>query len=161
MRNKKAISPLIATVLLIGFTVALAAVVMTWGGKWIREVTGTTEERSEEQIMCITDVNVEIQEDGTCYSGSTIKMRIENKASKDIQKFIVRVYDKDKNVGTLEIKETGDPVLVAFGVKTFSETKPSGLNVPDKVEIIPTVLGAENKEITCVASLDDLTLSEC
>ena len=28
--NKKGISPLIATVLLIGFTVALAAVVITW-----------------------------------------------------------------------------------------------------------------------------------
>ena len=31
MMNKKGISPLIATVLLIGFAVALAAVVMTWG----------------------------------------------------------------------------------------------------------------------------------
>ena len=33
--DKRGISPLIATVLIIGFTVALAAVIITWGGRFI------------------------------------------------------------------------------------------------------------------------------
>lgn len=45
--NKKAVSPLIATVLIIGFTVALSAIVMTWGGVFMREEV----EESEEDIV--------------------------------------------------------------------------------------------------------------
>ena len=43
--NKKAVSPLIATVLIIGFTVALAAIVMTWAGGFMRQTIGETEAR--------------------------------------------------------------------------------------------------------------------
>jgi len=49
MKNKKGVSPL--TVLLIGFTFALAAVIMTWGNGFIREeYTITTQECTNETI---------------------------------------------------------------------------------------------------------------
>jgi len=36
--NKKGISPLIATVLIIGFTVALAAIIITWGSGFVNKL---------------------------------------------------------------------------------------------------------------------------
>ena len=36
--NKKGISPLIATVLILGFTVALAAIIMTWGTDFTKKI---------------------------------------------------------------------------------------------------------------------------
>jgi len=41
--NKKGISPLVATVLIIGFTVALAAVIMVWGQDFITGMVERTE----------------------------------------------------------------------------------------------------------------------
>ena len=44
--NKKGITPLIATVLLIGFTVALAGIVITWGGGFVERIQSGTDERT-------------------------------------------------------------------------------------------------------------------
>ena len=35
--SKRGISPLIATVLIVGFTIALAAMIITWGGNFCKE----------------------------------------------------------------------------------------------------------------------------
>lgn len=51
--EKKGISPLIATVLLIGFTIVLAAVVMRWGGEFVRETTEETACETEIASACI------------------------------------------------------------------------------------------------------------
>ena len=59
--DKKGISPLIATVLLIGFTVALAGVVITWGGGFIKNITSSTEERTESTLACAGDLNFDIK----------------------------------------------------------------------------------------------------
>lgn len=52
MRNKKGISPLIATVLLIGFTIVLAALVMRWGGTLFKTTTQTTGCESLGRLQC-------------------------------------------------------------------------------------------------------------
>jgi len=46
--NKKGISPLVTTVLIIAFTVALACIVMTWGGSFMRQ---QKEEINEELLF--------------------------------------------------------------------------------------------------------------
>ena len=51
--EKKGISPLIATVLILGFTVALAAVIMTWGS-----VPETGVRGSESRISLPTDLSI-------------------------------------------------------------------------------------------------------
>ncbi|MBS3107878.1 hypothetical protein J4468_03075 [Candidatus Woesearchaeota archaeon] len=52
MINKKGISPLIATVLIIGFTVALAAVIMVWGSDFIKSTTDDVDRTTKVQIAC-------------------------------------------------------------------------------------------------------------
>ena len=58
--DKKGISPLIATVLLIGFTIVLAAVVIRWGGDFITDTTDTTACESDLAQACATQVQFSI-----------------------------------------------------------------------------------------------------
>jgi len=55
--NKKAVSPLIATVLLIAFAVALGAVVMNWGRSYVETTAEYAERGSDIQILCSRDIN--------------------------------------------------------------------------------------------------------
>ena len=59
-KHKKGISPLIATVLLLGFTVALAAVIMTWGLDYIKSTTEKTGETTDKALMCTNELGFEI-----------------------------------------------------------------------------------------------------
>ena len=57
MMYKKAVSPLIATVLLIAFAVALGAIVMNWGESFVRTTQDTASEASEGKIECTMAVD--------------------------------------------------------------------------------------------------------
>jgi len=137
--NKKGISPLIATVLLIGFTVALAAVIMTWGGGFVRDMTRSTEQSTQSALKC-TQLDFKIQK------ASCTGLTIENKGSVDIKSFVFRVYDTSGTV-TTPIPTTNYYLAIQM-VKTYSFTIPSG---SQKVETIASVAGDSNESIPCSA----------
>ena len=56
MKNKKAISPLIATVLIIGFTITIAAILMIWGGNLVKERAEKISARTETQTSSTTNI---------------------------------------------------------------------------------------------------------
>lgn len=59
--RKKGISPLIATVLLIGFTIVIAALVIKWGGDLVRSQAKTTTCTSQAQLKCVSpDVEIDL-----------------------------------------------------------------------------------------------------
>ena len=51
--NEKGVSTLIETVLIIGFTIVLAAVVMTWGGSFVRTLTEKQSASTQTATECI------------------------------------------------------------------------------------------------------------
>ncbi len=57
--NKKGVSPLIATVLLIAFAVALGAVVMNWGRAYVEDTANFAQQKSDTEIKCITDAKLD------------------------------------------------------------------------------------------------------
>ena len=59
MKGKKGISPLIATVLIIGFTIVLAALVITWGTGLFKRTVAETETVSKFNLLCTTGVDYE------------------------------------------------------------------------------------------------------
>tara|TARA_Y100000310_G_scaffold329780_1_gene400257 strand:- start:3102 stop:3548 length:447 start_codon:yes stop_codon:yes gene_type:complete len=68
--DKKAIAPIVATLLLIGFAVAVGVVVMNFGQAQV-EVAAT----------CAVDVNLAFADDGgkkLCYDGSNIQVTLQN-----------------------------------------------------------------------------------
>ena len=91
--GKKGVSPLIATVLLIAFAVALGAVIMNWGRSFVQERTTDVEETTKTETSCSLDVQLKVTEiSGTpqvCYGGSGsngyIEFTIENQGKKAIE----------------------------------------------------------------------------
>ena len=100
--GKKAVSPLIATVLLIAFAVALGAVVMNWGRGYVEDTANIARERSDTEVTCTADVTLAFVEIDNvaqiCYNvttgvpaNNTMFMIMENKKQKNIEKVQVRL----------------------------------------------------------------------
>ncbi|MBU0980505.1 MAG: hypothetical protein KJ709_06880 [Nanoarchaeota archaeon] len=88
MSNKRGVSPLIATVLLIAFAVALGAVVMNWGKTYVEEQAEDVQERSDQQIVCTTDVDMKWWKRGStkkvCYGPGYVFFMVENSGTRDL-----------------------------------------------------------------------------
>ncbi|MFH1182626.1 MAG: archaellin/type IV pilin N-terminal domain-containing protein [Candidatus Woesearchaeota archaeon] len=74
LKQKKGVSPLIATVLLIAFAVALGAVVMNWGKSFAIGTMDKVQDKSDQDTTCSGDVSLNVVKlaDGTlqmCYGG--------------------------------------------------------------------------------------------
>lgn len=127
--RKKAISPLIATVLLIGFVVALVALVMTWGKHYIEEKAAKEGAISQEQLSCATDVEVTVND--AYQQGNLVFVTIENLRSNTVDGFIYQV--KNGEVESVEVKKSLGPLEI----KTISAE--TTLGSATQVKVIPTL----------------------
>ena len=96
MKSKKGISPLIATVLIIGFTIVLAALVIQWGGSLFKNIQEETGETSELNIACtelLTGLEV-TPTPGILNNRKYIDLVVDNTKNKEIAGFIFRVYNE-------------------------------------------------------------------
>ncbi len=158
---KKGISPLIATVLIIGFTVALAAVILTWGTSFTKQIAKGTEETTETQLACAQDVQFDVKSacaddaDGDGVADG-VKFIVENNGNRDIVNFSVRLKITDTNVVSGSV---GSAQIARFGLKTFVAT---AADIPDlagqegsitEVTLLP-VIKIAGKEVTCAQSVD-------
>lgn len=143
MRGKKGISPLIATVLLIGLSVALAAVVITWGLEFVKSSTGEVDKKTEEALKCATQLDFAIT-GAVCEQGV---VTVQNNGNIDIMNLTFRLYTGgDVNPFT----EAGIPFL---GVKQYT----MDLTGVSKIEAVATVHGASGKAILCKDAIESYT----
>ena len=129
--SKKGISPLIATVLLIGFTIALIALVMLWANKFI------TEKAMKEDIMAQTRIRCQsLSFDVTFFSqtGTNLVARIKNTGSQNIDGFIwqaksdnqvqpVELLDIIKKADTRQVDATIDVADTVTSVNIIPRLK--------------------------------------
>ncbi len=137
--NKRGISPLIATVLLIGFTVALAAMVMTWGSGFIKKTTESTEAGAQTALKCASELAFEISGVSCNADKSIASVKVDNRGSLDIKALKFRLVSDAQTVVDDKVE-----LLEAFGAKTYSGFKPNP-NV-NTVEALATVSGGEGKD---------------
>jgi len=149
--DKRGISPLIATVLIIGFTVALAAVIMTWGQSFSRGIQEQTEETSTQQITCAQDVMFDIKNVCETTTDGTYKITIANNGNKKIDSFRVRYYESADDVIPQDVTFGGDGID-SFGIES-DNTVASGQSDVVKIEVMP-VITIESKQVTCSSTLD-------
>ena len=142
-KNKRGVSPLVATVLLIAFAVALGAVVMNWGKQQV-------DTHMEELEIC-KDVSINWYSlDGKeqiCYTESKLKFTVENGVVADVNdlKLIIvgaeDIYIKEKTrigLRKTDLKKTEiNYDLAKYGV-------------PQEVRLIPLLL-IDEKEVICPA----------
>lgn len=120
---KKGISPLIATVLLIGFVVAIGAIVMLWGKGFVTERAEKSGELSKAQLDC-TQVNLKFL---NLVSG---RVTFENRGTVDINAFKVKYYGVSADVKDFE--------------DIYAEVPPLGrIEIPGKgansIDVIPSI----------------------
>src|SRR3989344_4267586 len=105
--SKKAVSPLIATVLLMAFAVALGAIVMTWGKEYVEATTEDVSASTLSMRTCSLDVSLDIMRIGSqttlCYRNAygqkAVEFIINNRGSR-IDDLQVSLIGKDNVVFT-------------------------------------------------------------
>ncbi len=135
-RNKKGISPLIATVLIIGFTIVIAALVITWGTNLFKKTQQQTGELSDVNLACTEvlgsmDINANVDPNAP----GTLTLTVDNGANREVGGFTLRVYNADQtSAETIDSSDAtkvtspdGTDVLAASGLKTFTVTYDSSL----------------------------------
>jgi len=149
--RKKAISPLIATVLLIGFTIVLAALIIQWGGGLFRQTTEETGVTAKAQMLCSTGIKFEITSATATVTGAEAKIKITNNADQPIAGIFVRFNLEGGDVVTEQTKDSATDVISVFGSKEYTLTVPAA--TPSKkvitIDIIPKVTSEGGKVVTC------------
>jgi flagellin-like protein len=164
MLNKRAVSPLIATVLLVMIVVSIGAAVMV-------VIQGLNEEQlqniqtQEDLLSCSTDVSVKIWEVSNkprvcleVVQGSYINITVlmENTGQKDIESFKVLGFGDDGyDTSTWNSYTLAKNAISKFEFK-ISRVGNTSRGVVDKIVIAPQITGTET--VTC--ELAELTFDE-
>ncbi|MBI2110264.1 LamG domain-containing protein [Candidatus Woesearchaeota archaeon] len=154
---KKAISPLIATILIVGFTIVLAALVMRWTGTFFTTTTTETSEASEAAITCVSDIQFSVQD--SCIEGNKIKLLIKNEGQ-DIQSFIVQVAGTEtQTTETL----TGLSVYASdYFLANYTSIPFASLpNEIERVRIFPKILVNGEEQVCKEISYTPFNLHTC
>ena len=146
IKNNRGITPLIATVLLIGFTVALAAIIMTWGTEFIKGTTSDVDKERDTALLCTSQLDFQVQVD--CVNG---KVAIDNRGAVDITALKLRLHKPD---GTVTVEDK--PGISAFGKTPFDVANLHELN---KVDAIATVKTKDNSEVVCSSAIKEATVN--
>ncbi|MDP4012170.1 MAG: hypothetical protein Q8R00_01005 [Candidatus Nanoarchaeia archaeon] len=151
--TKKGVSPLIATVLIIGFTVALAAMVMTWGSGFIKKTTEETEKSTAIALKCASELAFEISE-VTCDSSQNIQsVKVDNRGTIDIKALKFRIVSAEQTTVDDKVE-----LLEAFGARKYTSFKPN--SNPTSVEAIATIsVGAGKEDVICGQVVEKFTVS--
>ena len=148
IKSKKGISPLIATVLILGFTVALAAVIMIWGTKFTKDIQENTGETATANIACAQDLVMNIQ--SVCEDKDIeghFKITIANNGNADIDTIKGRFYS-GSNIGTKDISDDFLPIY-SLGAKIVEVSTISNVV---KIELIPSI-NVNGKNVSCSSNM--------
>ncbi len=118
LSSRKAITPLVATTLLVAFSVGLGALVMSWGEEYIEQkaefVQGTAEIKSGCDAAQLSIIKIAGQQQA-CITQSGIQLWIDNGPDADVYNIHARIAGEDK----IEVVEDilTDPLLKSNAVK--------------------------------------------
>lgn len=150
MRGKKGISPLIATVLILGFTVALAAVIMVWGQRFVTNMQKTTEQTADTQLICANEVDLKIKD--VCISGNDYKIVLENNGIRKVESVALRYFKSSSDVTSVTDNNGANGIASnAVYPATNAGGAPLGVGSYKLVESVPTIK-INNVNVVCTAN---------
>tara|TARA_Y100000310_G_C20657696_1_gene802858 strand:- start:953 stop:1441 length:489 start_codon:yes stop_codon:yes gene_type:complete len=135
LNNRKGISPLIATVLLIGLVVAVVASIMLWSRTIIKEEIEKRAPIAQGKLTCQTEVGIDVEE--VCIPLDTRRIRVKIRNTKDriIPKVRGRVIDDE---GKSYTEDWSEKTITGFERKTIYFGFRSDFT-PKFIEIIPII----------------------
>ena len=153
--EKRGISPLIATVLLIGFTITIAAILMIWGGNLVKERAEKISARTEAQTSCTAKVEIGLNSAKCDTTEEIIKISVENKGSDTINAFRARInYDGDSETTTTY------NLLNPTSQTSLKVEYDTSKGTPKSVIIFP-VLNKQSLSYTCSEKSKEIEVEDC
>jgi len=155
---KKGVSPLIATVLLVGFTIALAALVMTWGQSLFQKTVEQTSELASSQMKCVQEVGIDITK--ATITNGIIEATVDNTNTETVTSFISRIFYSDDTIDVLT-QDKFDMLNKDFSLQPYGRSK-AKINYtetknPTKIELLP-VVPIDKGTAVCADRSDTATL---
>lgn len=138
----KGISPLIATVLIIGFVVSVTALGFMWGSDFIKKRASKEIAIGEKQFSC-TEVAITVRE--AVKTGGSLLVTLENKKDAKIDKITFRVISGDdaENIDSYD-------VLNGMEIKRYEVNVANIVSGSiSQVDIIPYVKVAKSRYAMC------------
>jgi len=145
--TKKGVSPLIATVLIIGFTIALAALIMTWGTTFIKKTQKDVEIGAEAQLQC-AKVDLALKSHNCDALPALNTLDVESKYQEEMV-----VWVRHNSVKLVPVVPFGVP---AYSVATLNLGVV--LSAGDELEVIPVLKTEDGVENVCIQSSQKVVL---
>jgi flagellin-like protein len=159
LMNKKGVSPLIATVLLIAFAVALGAIVMNWGRGYVEDTQSFARSTSESQLICSSAVDLDFNVKNVVVdlqqgSYAKVNMTIEGMGDHIIESFVIQLFNDPKGQGiTIYANNTTTDRLQSFQVKNYNfSVNRTGDNKVENITrfvMIPRILSQNDNQTAC------------
>lgn len=146
--TKKGISPLIATVLLIGFTIVIATGVILWWSGSVKDIIDKQGAEQAAQMRCATGtfvsvISCDVDED---------EIIVKNDGTEIITVVIVRSTTNDNELVTEEVD-------IESGEEENVDISDLQINKGDTIEVIPAILETESSVL--VSCTNQLIQSMC
>lgn len=148
MLTKKAISPLIATVLLIAFAVTLGAIVLNFSQESTLELRDEASDKIERGLTCSLDLVIDVLEINNekfiCYNRShsnNLEVIVENKGSASAKGIRIFLLDSEDNPTTKDvIIPLGSHNRTKYNVSiNETDSKTAFVFPPSKIIISPII----------------------
>ncbi len=149
-RNKKGVSPLIATVLLIGFTIVLAALVFRFGGNLFRTTTEETACNSLIALQCAQSTDIKVTNVKVDDAANILNVTIENKNEGIVSGFVFVLKEGDQSPITIALSNDPKLPLQGFVTSTYNLTY-TGTKIP-VVEVTPIIERTDTEGNLCTGS---------
>ena len=146
---------MIATILLIGFVIAVILLVILWGKNYIEELAEKRGLLAEKQQEC-TKVKLEVVK--ACWRGTNATIVIRNQADLTIHKFVFRPVGK---VGEPVEKSGADGKLGGLETKSYDFEFSTDVGIVNNIDIIPYLRVALGHYVPCSKQKVTVRLYNC
>ncbi|MDD4877843.1 MAG: hypothetical protein PHO02_02275 [Candidatus Nanoarchaeia archaeon] len=150
--NKRGMSPIISTVLLICAAALLAVVILAWSGVFSRGIMASAEKTSEKMSACESQTNLNIKH--ACTREDSITVMVESLGSKQVNGLIIRVIGSSGGY-----QEDIEIEMNVADLKRFDIEKQDVGDIT-KIEILPKV-DIQGKIEICGIKDSETNIPEC
>tara|TARA_Y100000310_G_scaffold270277_1_gene284026 strand:- start:48707 stop:49219 length:513 start_codon:yes stop_codon:yes gene_type:complete len=145
--NKRGISPLIASVLLIAFAVTLFLIISTWTRTSILEPG--LEKGGEKYAVGLDCLSTSVKIESACVddrdSVTSLKLNVDNKGSTNIESLSIRVVGEEGELATIPYGPALAPIAPPGRIISFGDRQTLGDQGPiadlDRIEVFPYIKG--------------------
>lgn len=124
--NRKGISPIIASVLLLAVTLSVASIFSGWGPNLVRSVTDSTENQTENTINCNqAGVGITSAKYYSSASPPETAVVVRNRGNSDLDNLQIAAWKNE-----LPMNDT----VISLGSGNFTTTNVSTSSKPDRIE---------------------------